>query len=119
MYPAFSERNTISEYRQGMADEEASMEVAFDISYDIADWLKYAAHIFHVRLLRDEHDMLWTTSKCMVLGRFAPLHGLDKSLDDDAYEDTKEQLKQILLWMQNGGVPDVPTFNVVCEQDML
>jgi hypothetical protein len=55
----------------------------------------------------------------MVFGRFAPLHGLDKSLDDDAYEDTKEQLKQILLWMQNGGVPDVPTFNVVCEQDML
>ncbi len=102
-----------------MSDDKAFIKAAFDLSYAIADLLECEAHSFHVIFLRDEHDMLWTTSKCMVLGRFAPLHGLDKSLDDDAYEDTKEQLKQILLWMQNGGVPDVPTVNVVCEQDML
>ena len=93
------------------------MEAAFDLSYDIADWLECAAHFFHVRFLRDEHDILWTASKCMDLRRFAELPELDQS--NDACEDIKEPLKQVLLWMRKGGVPDVPTFNAVYEQAMM
>jgi len=81
-----------------MTDEEAFMEAAFDLSYDIADWLiECAAHFFHVRFLRDKHDVLWIASKCMDLRRFAPLPRLDESEDDDAYEDMKEPFKQILV----------------------
>ena len=32
--------------RDGMTDEEAYVEVAFDMSYDIANWLQCADHFF-------------------------------------------------------------------------
>ena len=35
--PGPSERHTGKVYREGVTDEEAFMEVAFDLSYDIAD----------------------------------------------------------------------------------
>ena len=54
----------------------------------------------------------------MDLRRFAPLPRLDEFEDDDAYDDMKEPLKHNLLWMKRGGVPDVPTFNVIYEQAM-
>jgi hypothetical protein len=101
-----------------MTDEEAFMEAAFDLSYDIADWLECAAHFFHVRFLRDEHEILWTASQCMDLRRFASLPDDDEELDNE-YDYMKEPLKQILLWMRKGGVPDVPPLVVVFEQAML
>jgi hypothetical protein len=58
--------------RDGITDKEAYVEVAFDLSYDIANWLQCAFHFFHVRFLRDEHNILWTASKCLDLRRFAP-----------------------------------------------
>jgi hypothetical protein len=61
--PRPSERHTGRVYRGKMTDEEAFMEAAFDLNYDIAGWLECAAHFFHVRFLRDEHNMLWTASK--------------------------------------------------------
>ena len=67
---------------EGMTDEDAFMEAAFELSYDIADWLECAAHVFHCRFLRDEHEILWTTSKCMVLRRFASLPDDDDELDN-------------------------------------
>ena len=48
---------------KGVLEEDTLLEVAFDLSYDIAHWLDYTSHFFHVRLSRDEHDMLWTASK--------------------------------------------------------
>ena len=55
----------------------------------------------------------------MDLRLFASLLDDDESHDDE-YDDMKEPLKQILLWMWNGrGVPDVPTFNVVCQQAII
>ncbi len=32
-------------YRQGVTDEEACMETAFDLNYDISDWLECAANL--------------------------------------------------------------------------
>jgi len=100
--PGPSDRYTGRVYMEGMTDEEAFMEAAFDLNYDIAEWLECAAHFFHVRFLRDEHEILWTTSKCMDLRRFASLPDDDKELDNE-YDDIKEPLKQILLWMRKGG----------------
>ncbi len=56
---------------EGLTDEEEFVESAFDLSHDVAEWLECAAHFFHVRLIRDEHDILWTASKCVDLRRFA------------------------------------------------
>jgi hypothetical protein len=42
---------------------------------------------------------------------------LDQS--NDAYEDIKKPLKQVILWIRKGGVPNVPTFNMVYEQAMM
>ena len=47
--PGPSERPTGRVYKEGMTDEEAFMEAAFDLSYDIANLLECAAHFFHVR----------------------------------------------------------------------
>ena len=44
--PGPSERYTSRVYREDMTDEEAFMEAAFDLNYDIADWLECAAHFF-------------------------------------------------------------------------
>ncbi len=72
--------------------------------------------LLHVRFLRDEHDILWTASKCLDLRRFATT--LDGH-EEDALEDMKEPLKQILQWMTKGGVPDVPEIDNVYEQAIL
>ena len=39
-----------SDRREGISDEEAFIEAAFDLSYDVANWLECAAHFFQVRL---------------------------------------------------------------------
>jgi hypothetical protein len=80
-----------------MTDEESFMEAAFDLGYDIANCLECAEHFFLVHFLRDENDILWTASKCIYLLWFAKLPTLGESQDDDAYEDKKEPLKQLLL----------------------
>ncbi len=36
--------------RDGITDEEAYVEAAFDLSHDIANWLECGAHFFQVRL---------------------------------------------------------------------
>jgi hypothetical protein len=79
-------------YKEGVTDEEAFMEAAFDLGYDIADSLECATHFFLVRFLRDEHNILWTTSNCMDLRRFASLPDEDESGDYE-YDDMKEPLK--------------------------
>ncbi len=61
-------------------------EAAFDLSYDVADWLECAAHFSHVRFLRDEHRMLWTASKCMDLRRFASLREQEAENIEEIYE---------------------------------
>ena len=101
--------------RDGITDEEAYVEAAFDLSYDISNWLQCASHFFHVRFLRDEHDILWTASKCLDLRRFAPTPGRE----EDDLEDIKEPLKHILRWMTKGGVPGVPDIAVVYDQALL
>ena len=58
-------------------------------------------HFFDVRFIRDEHEMLWTASKCLDLRRFALQDSGDLS-------DIYEPLKQVLQWMIDGGVPNVP-----------
>ena len=35
--------------REGITDEQAYVEAAFDLSYDVAIWLECAAHFFQVR----------------------------------------------------------------------
>jgi len=85
-----------------MTDEESFMEAAFNLSYHTIEWLECAAHFFHVRFLRNEHDILWTASKRMDLRRFASLPDDDEELDNE-YGDMKEPLKQIFLWMRKGG----------------
>ena len=69
--------------REGITDEEAYVEADFDLSYDIANWLQCGAHFFHVRFLRDEHDILWTASKCFDLRRFALKPGQDEANFED------------------------------------
>ena len=69
-------------------------EAAFD--YDVADWLECAARFFHVRFLRDEHQMLWTAKNCMDLRRSAPLCG------QEDMEQIYEPLKATLRWMTKG-----------------
>ena len=50
------------ERAEGATDEFAHLEATFDLSYDVAKWLEYTAHIFHARY-RDEHGMLSVASK--------------------------------------------------------
>ena len=94
--PGPSERHTSRVYKQGLTDEEAFMEAAFNLSYGTIEWLECAAHFFHVRFLRNEHDILWTASKRMDLRRFASLPDDDEELDNE-YGDMKEPLKHIVL----------------------
>ena len=77
------------------------------------------AHFLYVRFLRDEHDILWNASRRMDLRRLAELPTLDESEVGDTYEDMKEQIHQILIWMKKGGVPDVPSLDVVYAQAMM
>ena len=102
--------------REGATSEELYMEAAFDLSYDIADWLECAIRFFHVRFLRDEHDILWTTSKCLDLRLFAPVNFNDGVQHEVVIEGIYGPLNQILLWMKKGGVPDVPGIDVVYDQ---
>ena len=39
----------VADRRDGITDEEAYVEAAFDLSYDIANWLECGAHFFQVR----------------------------------------------------------------------
>ena len=73
---------------------------------------EFAGYSFQVRFLNDEHEMLWTASKCLDLRRFAPAHGQE----EDDVEDIYEPLKHILQWMTNRGVPNVPHVNVIYAQ---
>ena len=61
---------------------------------------------------------MWTASKCIDLRLFVPATGLDEHHNDDTHEDTKEPLKQILLWVKKRGVPYVPKFTVIYEKAM-
>jgi hypothetical protein len=60
--------------REETGDEEAYVEVVFDLSYDITNWLHCASHFFQVRFLRDERNIMWTASNCLDLRRFATTH---------------------------------------------
>ena len=65
--------------------------------------------------MNDEHEMLWTASKCLDLRRFAPAPGQE----EDEFEDIKEPPKHFLQWMNKGGVPDVPPIDVLFAQAKL
>ena len=80
------------EKAEGAIDEFAHLEVAFDLNYDVDKWLECAAHLFHVRFLRDEHGILTVARRCMDLRRFAPLPAHED--DQDNYEDIKEPLRR-------------------------
>ena len=69
---------------EGVTEQDTLLEADFDLNYDIAHWLECAAHFFHVGLIRDEHDILWTVTKCLDLRRFAQMPG---DLDDQGYVD--------------------------------
>ncbi len=73
-------------------------EAGFDLSYDVAYWFECAAYFFHVRFLRDEHQMLWTESKCMDLRRFALL----REHVAKGFENIYELLRVILRWTSKG-----------------
>jgi len=102
--------------REEATSEDLCMEAAFDLNYDIADWLECAIHFFHVRFLRDEHDILWTASKCLDLRLFAPVNFNDDVQHEAIIEGIYGPLNQVLLWMKKGGVPDVPDIDVVYDQ---
>ncbi len=40
---------TEADRRKGITNEEAYIEAAFDLSYDVANWLACAAHFLQVR----------------------------------------------------------------------
>ena len=65
--------------------------------------------------MNDEHEMMWTASKCLDLRRFAPAPGHEEEESEDIYEP----LKHILQWMIKGGVPNVPDIDVVYAQTKL
>ena len=65
--------------------------------------------------MHDEHKMLWTTSKCLDLRRFAPTLGQE----EDAFEDIYDPLNHILQWMTKGGVPHVLDIEVIYAQAKL
>ena len=77
---------------EGVSEEDTLFEVAFDLSYDINHWLECAAHFFYVRLIRDEHGILWTANKCLDLRRIAQMPG---EPDDEGYEDIYDPLEDI------------------------
>ncbi len=52
---------------EGITDEEAYVEAAFDLSYDVANYLECAAHFLLHRFLKDEHDIHFVDRK-QVLG---------------------------------------------------
>jgi hypothetical protein len=39
--------------QEGITEEELYMEAAFDLIYDITEWLEGAAHFFSLRFLKD------------------------------------------------------------------
>ena len=62
--------------------------------------------------MHDEHEMLWTASKCLDLRRFAPAPGQE----EEEFKDIYEPLKHVLQWMTKGGVPNVPHIDIVYAQ---
>jgi hypothetical protein len=83
----------IAEMESHITNEEAYyVEAALYLSYDIANWLQCAANFFHVRFLRDEHDLLLTSSKCLDLSYFDQPPGQE----EDGIEGIYELLKRIL-----------------------
>jgi hypothetical protein len=101
---------------KGVSEEDTLLEAAFDLSYDIAHWLECAAHFFHVRLIRDEHDILWTAAQCLDLRRFAQMPGED---DDEGYENIYEHLEGIWILMTKAGVRDVPSVDELYNEGIL
>jgi hypothetical protein len=101
---------------EGVSEEDTLLEAAFDLSYDIAHWLECAAHFFHVRLIRDEHDILWTASKCLDLRRFAQMPG---EPDDEGYEDIYVPLEDLWTWMRKAGLRDIPEVDVIYNEAIL
>ena len=101
---------------EGISEEDTLLEAAFDLSYDIAHGLECVAHFFHVRLTRDEHDIMWTVSKCLELRRFAEMPG---EPDDQGYEDIYEPLEGFWIWMVKSGVRDVPGVDVMYNEALL
>ena len=102
--------------QEGKTKEELYMEAAFDLNYDIGEWLECVAHFFSLRFLKDEHEIIWIASNCMDLMLFATVN-----YDDDAHqqafiEGIYAPLQQILLWMQKGSVYDVPAIDIVNNQ---
>ena len=65
--------------------------------------------------MRDEHDTLWTASKCLDLRRFAIARGHE---EDDG-EEIYEPLQQTFRWMTKGEVPDASDIDVVYAQAKL
>jgi len=102
--------------QEGKTEEELYMEAAFDLSYDIAEWLECAAHFFSLRFLKDEHEILWIASKCMDLRLFATVNYNDDAHHQAFIEGIYAPLQQIILWMKKGGVQDVPAIDIVYSQ---
>ena len=101
---------------QGVTDQESYVEIAFDLTCDIAHWLGGVVHFFHVRLIRDENDILWITSNCFVLRRFAQMPG---DQDDEGFEDIYEPLEKNWQWMAKTGVRDVLDSAVLYNEAIL
>ena len=104
------------EVAEGVTFEFAHLEATFDLGYDVSLWLECAAHFFQVRFLRDEHQILATTAKCMDLRRFVPLTNHN---DEGNYNDIKRPLQKILKWMKKEGVQDAQDIGVVFGEAML
>ncbi len=85
----------IDDRNEGLTYEEAYVEACFVLSCDIAYWLECVAHFFLVRFLRDEHDILYTASKCLDLRLFTVVNVHEQEHTD--YENIYEPLKQILV----------------------
>ncbi len=101
---------------KGVSQENTFLEAAVDLSYELAHWLECVAHFFHVRIIRDEHEIWWTVSKCLDLRRFAQMPG---EPDDEGYEAIYEPLEDIWVWMVKAGVRNVLDVDVMYNEALL
>jgi len=93
-----------------VSKEDTLLEVAFGLCYGIAHRLECAAQFFHVRLILDEHDILWTASKWLDLRRLAQM---PIEPDDQGNEDIYDPLEDIWIWMEKAGVRDILAVDVM------
>ena len=91
------------ERAEGATDAFAHLEATFDLSYDVARWLDSATRYFHVRFVRDKHEIVWTVGKCFDLRLFASVIERNDHLYDPNYDDIYEPLNEILKWTKSGG----------------